>query len=189
MLQRRVRTDRVMEVLLQRFLQLYPDLRERLRRRLGSTDLADEALNEVYVKLRRAGKPDAIRNIGAYLFRLTLNTASDQRRAGEKLASASEIEAALDISDPSPDASRTVAARHDLAILQEAIAALPERRRAILLAVRLDDRSCREIADEMGVSKRTVELELRQALDHCAERLARASGHDFAIDPPEASYN
>lgn len=178
-----------MEFLLQRFIQLYPDLRERLRRRLGSVDLADEALNEVYLKLRRSRQPDAVRNIGAYLFRLTLNAASDQRRAGERLAGASEIEAALEVTDPSPDPARILAGRHDLAILQEAIDALPERRRVILIAVRLDGRSCREIAEEMGVTKRTVELELRQALDHCAERLARASGNDFATAPLITSYH
>lgn len=173
-------------LLLQRFMKLYPDLRERLRHRLGSVDLADEALNEVYLKLRQAGKRYTIANIPAYLFRLTLNAAFDQRRAGAKLANAREIDAAMEIADGAPDALQIVEGRRDLAMLQQSLRTLTERRRTILIAARLDGRSCREIAEEMGLSKRTVELELRQALDHCAMHMARANS-DFAIGPQRTS--
>lgn len=168
--------------LLKRFLQLYPDFREQLRRRLGSADLADEALNEVYLKLRKMDKPYSVRDAGAYLFRLTLNTASDQRRAGSRLAAAYEIDAAMEVADPSPDSARIAEARDTAARLEQAIATLPERRRRILIAARIEGRPCREIAEEMGLNKRTVELELRHALDHCADRLARAENFNFAND-------
>ncbi|WP_044330524.1 RNA polymerase sigma factor [Sphingomonas hengshuiensis] len=175
--------------LLHRFLQLYPDFRERLRRRLGSSDLADEALNEVYLKLRHTDKTYSVRNIGAYLFRLTLNTASDQRRAAARLAGADEIEAAMELADPAPDPLRTIDSKDMLAMLAEAVETLSERRRSILIAVRLEGRSCREIAQEMGLNKRTVELELRHALDHCAERLAKSHRSNFANDPARTSYH
>lgn len=176
-------------LLLQRFLTLYPNFRERLRRRLGSTDLADEALNEVYLKLSQTGKRYTIANIPAYLFRLTLNAAFDQRRAGAKLASASEIDVAMEIADPAPDPLRVTDGRRDLALLQEAIATLTERRREILIAARIEGRSCREIAGEMGLSKRTVEVELRHAIDHCAAHLARSGNSYFAITSDQASYH
>lgn len=168
-------------LLLQRFMQLYPDFRERLRRRLGSSDLADEALNEVYLKLSTTQKRYTISNIPAYLFRLTLNAAVDQQRSGAKLASASEIEAAMEIADASPGPAQVAEGRRALSVLQDAIATLTERRRAILIAARIEGRSCREIAADMGLSKRTVEVELRHALDHCAAHLARAGNQDFAI--------
>lgn len=176
-------------LLLRRFLDFYPDFRERLRRRLGSADLADEALNEVYVKLRRSENSYAVRNIRAYLFRLTLNTAIDQHRAGARLASAGEIEEAMEIADPSPDPARIAEDRDGLATLQQAIALLTPRRQAILTAVRLEGRSCRDLAEEMGLSKRMVELELRHALDHCAAFMARADNADFARSPAQTSYH
>ena len=170
-------------------MQLYPEFRERLRRRLGSVDLAEEALNEAYVKLRQPQKSHSISNVAAYLFRLTVNTATDQRRAGNRLASAEEIDAAMELADPAPDAARILAGRHALTLLEDAIATMPERRRRVLVAARIDGRSCKDIAQEMGLTKRTVELELRQALDHCAEHLAKAQMADFAKDSKQTSYN
>jgi len=175
--------------LLERFVQLYPDFRERLRRRLGSVDLADEALNEVYVKLRASGKSYSVRNVGAYLFRLALNAATDQRRARDRQSLADRIEAALEIPDPAPGAARIAEEREELRRLEEAIARLPERRRKILIAARMHERSCRDIARELGLSTRTVEIELRRALDHCAEWLDTGRKEDFANVPRRTSLH
>jgi RNA polymerase sigma factor (sigma-70 family) len=175
--------------LLASFLQLYPDFRSRLRRRFGSVELADEALNEVYVKLRQSAKPYDVRNIKSYLFRLALNTAVDQRRAAARLAGASEIEAAMAIADRAPGPQQIAEGRDELAVLEAAIAGLTERRRTILAAARIDGRSCREIAEEMGLSKRTVEMELRHALDHCAHHMARAQTADCSNAPATTSYH
>lgn len=176
-------------LLLRRFLDFYPDFRERLRRKLGSVDLAEEALNEVYVKLRRSENSYSVRNVRAYLFRLTLNTAIDQHRAGARLASAEEIDEALQIADPAPDPARIAEDRNQLGTLQKAIETLTPRRRTILTGVRLEGRSCRELAEELGLSKRMVELELRQALDHCAAHMAQVGDRDFAMAAAEQSYH
>lgn len=175
--------------LVDRFMRLYPELRERLKRRLGSLDLADEALGEAYLKVGNIGNAEAIQNPRAYLFRLAMNAAVDQRRSGARLASAAQIDAALELPDTAPDAFQVADARRDLAILEEAVAALPERRRMILKAARLEERSCQDISEELGVSKRTVEMELRKAIDHCADWLARARGGDFAVAPDQTSYH
>jgi len=173
--------------LLQRFMQLYPDFRERLRRRLGSADLADEALNEVYVKLRTTEKSYSVRNAPAYLFRLTLNAASDLRRSANRLSLAEQVEAAFDIPDPAPSAARTAEDRQAIGQLEAAISTLTERRRMVLIAVRVHERSCREIAAEMGVTTRTIEMELRSALDHCAEYLKKSEREDFAYGQQKPS--
>ena len=174
-------------VLLQRFMQLYPDFRERLRRRLGSADLADEALNEVYVKLSTTEKSYSVRNAPAYLFRLTLNAASDLRRSANRHSLADQIEAALDIPDPAPSVARTAEDREAVGQLEAAIATLTERRRMVLVAVRLHERSCREIAAELGVTTRTIEMELRVALDHCAEYMKKNEREDFAYGQQKPS--
>jgi RNA polymerase sigma factor (sigma-70 family) len=49
----------------------------------------------------------------------------------------------------------------------DAIAALPERQRRILLMSRLEKQSHSAIASHFDVSTRTVELELKRALTAC----------------------
>jgi RNA polymerase sigma factor (sigma-70 family) len=176
-------------ILLGRFMQLYPDIRERLRRRLGSADLADEALSEVYVKLRTSEKSYSVKNSAAYLFRLTLNAAFELRRSANRAALSHQIEEALDIPDPAPGAGQVAEGRQELELMAQAIDALSDRRRFILVAARIHDRSCREIASELGLSTRMVEIELRCALDHCADYLLKGSKNDFAKAKRQTSYH
>lgn len=157
-----------------RFVELYPALRSQLRWRLGSQELADEALHETWLRLSAGGDLGVIQNAKSYLARMAMNIAIDRRRAGAKLASALEIEAALAAPDPAPGPEQATAARLELTTLEAALATLPARRRAILFAARIEGKSCRLIAEEMRLSTRTVEMELRHALDHCAEHLAAA---------------
>lgn len=170
-------------------MQLYPDLRERVRRRLGSADLADEAMNEVYVKLRATDKEYAVKNSAAYLFRLTMNAAFELRRTANRGGIAEQIADALDVPDPAPDVGRVAEGRQEMALMERAIATLTERRRFILVAARLHERSCRDIAGELGLSTRMVEIELRRALDHCADYIARGRKNDFAQAERQTSYH
>lgn len=172
--------------LLARFMELYPELRIRLGGRLRSQDLADEALNETWLRLSRDGEVAAVRDPRSYLSRMAMNIAIDHKRAGAKLASAADIDALLSLPATEPDPERAALARLETEALGKAIAQLPARRRAVLLAARLEGRSCREIADAMGLSKRTVEMELRQALDHCADHLRSREKVGF-VNPGDGS--
>ena len=55
--------------------------------------------------------------------------------------------------------------------LMQIIDELPERQRRMLVACRLEQRRHADIAAEFGVSVRTVELEVRNAVNYCSERL------------------
>lgn len=57
--------------------------------------------------------------------------------------------------------------------LARAIAEMPPRRAEVFRLSRLEGLSHQAIATRLGVSVRTVEAEIRMALDHCAERLGR----------------
>ncbi len=61
----------------------YHGLRERLARRYGSVDFASEVLHEAWLRLGRV-RPDAsmaeVHNPQAYLYRIALNIATDQKR-------------------------------------------------------------------------------------------------------------
>ena len=76
------------------FLAGYHDLRRRLTRRLGSADLANDALQETWLRLdARPGDAAAISRPQDYILRVALNIASDQKRSERRRLSYSEVEA------------------------------------------------------------------------------------------------
>jgi RNA polymerase sigma-70 factor, ECF subfamily len=157
----------------------YGDLSRRLTRRLGSSEFACDALQETFLRLERT-EIGQIARPKAYLFRIAVNIATDRRRAESRRLTATEVDSLLEVVDDSPDPAQTVEARSELEALKRAVAELPPRRREIFLASRVNEIPHRDIAKRFGVTVRTIELELKQALEHCAERLKRSSRDDFA---------
>ncbi|SRR5204862_292056 len=149
----------------------YPELVARLTRRLGSVELAREALHETWLRLKRPGKLGAVANADAYLYRAALNTAANIRTAQARRLSAAEIEAALDVPDEAPGPDEIAEGRAEIARLDEALAELPTRPREILLASLLENLTYDEIAERHGVTVRTVHSDIRYAIEHCADRL------------------
>jgi RNA polymerase sigma-70 factor (ECF subfamily) len=151
----------------------YSDLRLRLTRRLGSSDWAEDALQDTYLRLDGAEALGQIRNPGAYLFRAAFHIALNQRRAENRRLSAGEVETLLHIADDAPDALRIVEGRTDITKLKRVMEELPPRARAILLAARLGGLSRQQIAERFGISVSMVEKELKRAQEHCAARFGR----------------
>ena len=157
-------------VLRRLFLDGYDDLKKRLTRRLGSADHAMDALHETFLRLEKAAIGGEVRNPQAYFFRAALNVAINQRIASSRRLDALDIEELLDIPDQAPDAARAVEARSEIDALKRALAELPERRRAIFMAVWIEEQPHQVIADRFGVTVRTIQAELKLALDHCKRR-------------------
>lgn len=166
----------------------YMDLDQRLTRRLGSADLAADVLHETYLRLQRIDEIGPVRSPKAYLFRIALNIANDHRRAESRRLTVDEVDCLLYIPDDRPDAARVTEDRSELNLLKRAIAELPERRRHVLMLSRIEDLPNREIADRLGVTVRTVETDLKQATEHCAERLKRPLPDKFGFHRSRASY-
>jgi RNA polymerase sigma-70 factor (ECF subfamily) len=167
----------------------YSDLSRRLTRRLGSSDLAYEALQETYLRLDRTAKLGPVRSPKSYLWRIAVNIAADRRRSEARRLTAGEVDSLLEIADESPDPGQAAEARSEIEALKRAIAELPPRRRAIFLAVRVDEVSTRELAERFGVTKRTIEIELKQAVEHCAFRLKRDRNLGFASGSRKTSMD
>jgi RNA polymerase sigma factor (sigma-70 family) len=156
----------------------YSELRYRLARRLGSSDWAEDALQDTYLRLDGTEAIGEIRNPGSYLFRAAFNIALNQRRAESRRLSAGDVEALVHLADDAPDALRIVESRSDMMKLKQVMAELPPRPREILLASRLDGLTRRQIADRFGVSVSTVEKELRRAQEYCVARFGRNARPD-----------
>lgn len=166
----------------------YVDFDRRLTRRLGSPDLASEALNETFLRLSGMREIGPVRSPKAYLFRIALNIATDRRRAEKRRLTADEVDTLLEIPDDRPDAARVIEDRSEVEQLKRAIAELPERRRRVLMLSRIDGLPNREIAALLGVTVRTVETDLKQAVEHCADRLKRPTRGKFGFQRSASSH-
>jgi RNA polymerase sigma factor (sigma-70 family) len=174
-------------VLLQTLLDDYGPLRSRLARRLGSSDAADDVLQEAYLRLGKLDDLGAIQHPRSYLFRIALNIAADRRRSEARRLERSEVELLLQVETDELDPERIAAARSSVRSLAQALAELPERRRAIFMAARTEGKVISEIAARFDISTRMVERELKQALDHCRARLEINLSQTFGHGRPTTS--
>jgi RNA polymerase sigma-70 factor (ECF subfamily) len=175
------------EALRERFLVEYDNFRARLRKRLGSDDLARESLHETWLQLARSDGSRTVLQPDSYLFGIALNMAAGLKRSETRYASRLEIDAAIDFADEAAGPAEILEARFDLVELERAIQELPPRRRAILLAARIQEMPIQSIADSLGLSRRTVEIELKRAIAYCAGRLRRPVMRRFGPKAPEST--
>ncbi|WP_315833176.1 RNA polymerase sigma factor [Bradyrhizobium prioriisuperbiae] len=149
----------------------YDGLVRKLTRRLGSSDFAYEALHETFLRLDRVTDAVPVRSPADYIFRTAINIAKDRQKAQNRRVSASEIDTLLDVSDDGPDPARVAEARSEIEAFKRALSELPSRPRDVLQSISIDGRSPHEVAVRLGVSVRTVESDLKRALNHCADSL------------------
>jgi RNA polymerase sigma-70 factor (ECF subfamily) len=173
----------------QLLVERYDEFRKRLTLRLGSAELARETLHETWLHLHRSAPVGTIVSPPGYLLRIAYNIATDRGRKQSRLARRTEVMAVLEMADDAPSAEREVSARQEITELEAALEELTPRRRMVLLASRVEEVTLQEIAQRLGVSQRLVELELKHALDHCAERLQRQVVRRFGPKPRETSID
>jgi RNA polymerase sigma-70 factor (ECF subfamily) len=146
-----------------------------MRRKVESWDIVQEVMI------------DAIRNLNAFSFRTEgaflnyLNRvvenrirdeadrwAAQKRRPDHEIpldaACSPESANPLQISDPAPTPSKAVVLTEDLARLEEAIAQLPDECRELIIATKLEGRSYKEIADDMGKTADAVRMQVSRAM-------------------------
>jgi RNA polymerase sigma factor (sigma-70 family) len=165
----------------------YSTFRERLRRRLGSVDSADEALQETWLRLAGNGNSVVVHNPGAYVYRTALNIAADHRTKEVRQLNLAEVHAVLHMADDAIDPEQIAEAQEEINALEAALAELSPRRRAIVILARVEGVAHDEIARRFGVSVRMIDKELRRALDHCGERLNRKVIQRFGPRPRKGS--
>ncbi|KRQ92814.1 RNA polymerase sigma factor [Bradyrhizobium valentinum] len=168
-------TESIVAMLRRLLIDDYYGLRERLARRYGSADFASEVLHEAWLRLGRAEAPPsiaaAVNNPKAYLYRIALNVAIDQKRTEKSWLGKAEIEALYRRTFDELDPARVVEARGEVKALAKAINELPPRRRAIFMAARLENLPYKVIAERLGVTVRIVDRELKAALDQFSRML------------------
>jgi RNA polymerase sigma-70 factor, ECF subfamily len=164
----------------------YEGLIKRLSRCLGSSDLAREALHETFLRVDRVSEAVTVHRPADYLFRIAINVARDRRKSDRRLLGAAEIAAIMDIPDERPDPSAVVEARLEVGELEKALAQLPARRREVFVSAHLEHMSHSDIAARFGINVRTVEFDLRYALEHLSRHLGRKVIRRFGPRPKAA---
>jgi len=191
-----IKMDTTQTLLLDVLVSRYDDLKRRLTARLGSADRASEALQDTFLRLHAANILQPVQSPYAYLLRTALNIAINKLMSDARLMSSADIDAMIDIPDDRPEPGRIVEARSEIEALKRALEELPPRRRAIVLAAAFKEVPYSVLARRYGVSVRTIQIEMKHALAHCAKRLDRplatiaqldrqiADGHRGMIDEP-----
>uniref|UniRef100_Q07KX7 RNA polymerase, sigma-24 subunit, ECF subfamily n=1 Tax=Rhodopseudomonas palustris (strain BisA53) TaxID=316055 RepID=Q07KX7_RHOP5 len=161
-------TDSSMAQIRRVLLDRYDEIKRRLTLRLGSSDLAGDALQDTWLRINHIDTVGVVNNPGNYIFGVAMNAARDRmRNANSRHLNAAEIDSLLEIADDAPAPAHVVEMKSELRMLETILQELPARQRDILLAARLDQTPRREIARRMGISLRLVEKELQRAQEYC----------------------
>jgi RNA polymerase sigma factor (sigma-70 family) len=165
-------SEDIRPVLIDFLSQRYADLKRRLVRVLGNDDLAGDALQDTWLRLRRMEDAGPILNPRAYLLRMAVNIALNNLRSESRAVPRSEVDALLEIADPTPGPEQTVEARSEMDALLKIMTHMPQRRRDVLLMVRWEGLPQKEVAERLGMTLAAVEHELKRAQDYCTTRMA-----------------
>jgi RNA polymerase sigma-70 factor (ECF subfamily) len=153
----------------------YARLHRRLLRRLGCSDQASDCLHDAWLRLGDMTIPATIQSPEAYVFRVACNVAMDRMRSNRLRQYAADADTELEqFPDRAPGPQRIAEARSDLDAVERAMQRLPRRHLAILTALRVDELTRDEVATRFGLSLRSVDTVLRQALDYCAQQTERS---------------
>lgn len=160
-------------------LEHYVDLIDQLTRRFGCADIAAETVHELWLRLNDSplGKLPPLRSPRAYLYRMAVHTGIDKLRSSQRYQNLyfHYDDQFHDRADPLARVEDIVACRALLRVLDEIIHSLPNRRRAIFVAVRVEQMERREVAAMFGITARSVAHELRHAEKFCIEQMLKRS--------------
>jgi len=160
-----------------------PALRAYLQKRFPALSDHDDLVQEAYVRLLRARREGRLTCAKAFLFTVTRNLAIDMFRRRRRIATHEPIsdsaeQAALE--EPIDFVSATEHQRR-LDILIEAVVALPERCRMVMMLRHLDGLSYKEIADRLGISANTVRVHMVKGVKDCTVFFRKQGLLDDAI--------
>ncbi len=165
----------------------YETFAKRLARRLGSADLAREVLHETFLRMDRVSDSVTVQSAAGYILRMAINIAKDRRRKDSRYLNDAEIAGIMDIPDDAPNAFEIVSDRHEFEAFGKALAELSERRRAVFLAVHVENVSHQEIAKRFDINVRTVAFDLQHTMEHLSRRLGRKAVRRFGPRPKDSS--
>jgi RNA polymerase sigma factor (sigma-70 family) len=146
-----------------------PALRAYLHKRFPALSDHDDLVQEAYVRLLRARREGRVTSAKAFLFTVTRNLAIDMFRHRRRSSTHEPISDVVDQPALEEPVDFIAASEHQrrLDILLEAVVALPERCRMVMMLRHLDGLSYKEIAEQLGISANTVRVHMVKGVKDC----------------------
>jgi RNA polymerase sigma-70 factor, ECF subfamily len=131
---------------------------------LKNMDMAEEAVQQIFLKLWE--QKDILKfdtSVKAYLYKAVHNHCLNVLKH-EKVKNAYKIHSIYQMKNHEDSAHKKIAASELEIRLHKALNELPEQCRTIFQLSRFDELTYREIADQMGLSVKTIENQMGKAL-------------------------
>lgn len=142
-----------------------------LRKMIGCAHTAEDLVHEAYLRVATAAQHSRIEFLQPFLYQTAKNLALDHLRKERVrlrvITHDLDEEAIESIVSPLPSLEVYVQDSERVRHLDQALAGLSERRRAILILHKLQGWSYPEIATHLGLSESAVQQNIRHALAHC----------------------
>lgn len=163
------------------FERYYRELLNFLARKVGDRELAADLAQESYARVYAAPNKDEVAEPRALLYTTARNLIIDHHRRtavrkqvevsneADELGGTLHLDIGMGPESLEPEA--IFAGRQRLAVIENVIAHLPPRPREAFILYKLNGLSRGEVAEEMGVSIKTVETHLATAMEACLNRL------------------
>ena len=140
------------------FLSHLPVLRRFLTRFVRRKHDIDDIAQEAWLRASQAEQRDAIHSPRAFLFRVARNIALNElTRKSRRMTDYIEDSATGDVIEETAGPDERAAQQERLALVSEAVAALPEQCRRVFMLRKVYGYSQKEIAAELGIAISTVE--------------------------------
>ena len=162
-----------------------PALRAYLQARFPTLEEHDDIVQETYTRLFRAQVSGGVRYPKAFLFTAARNVAFDLfRRRGTKPTEAVTDLVELTVLEDRPGVGEQLDQSYELEVLADAVRALPDRCRQVIMLRYLDGLAYKEIAGQLGISAETVKVHMAKGMRRCAAFFAERGLLEIA--PPTA---
>lgn len=151
----------------------YPPLLNDVYRIVPDEDTCQDLAQEVFVELWRKRADIDIRiSLRAYLRRAALNKALNHLKTHKRLVLDAPERLANTADDSARDISHKIEQENIESALHAAIGTLPEKCRLVFSLSRFEQMSHREIAEQLGISIKTIENQITKAMKMLREALA-----------------
>lgn len=133
---------------------------------------AEDAVQEVFLKLYRNGGWQRADNERAFLARVAWRVAVDRRRTTPSPATLDDAEESIDLPSLQPGPEQALVAANQHAVVHSMIDVLPEELRLPLVLAAFDEFNSRQIGAILGIPEGTVRTRIQRARQILRERLA-----------------